>query len=328
VQESNSSPEYYSCTTGNVAVGAIGLGLYRPCKYFQPHRTANIGTPAKIPTPLTEVPRFLFDYYIVSAILNDLYLSIGLSQDKLRQVIRVSGHMEYTVTNQSNFPVMFHAIRWSPKTFITKEQCSCTLPTDPLWTTDPVYQGNPLNFLGRALYDAYASGPSTASNALNENMINGELTLKELGLWNEYMDYRVIPFTLKPGKSRKFSVGVKTLAIDTFKCFDLSQPLRPFTDVNTWAQAFIPGACGFIFRMFGTTALATAGVKNDYDTVTFTRPEATLLTKSSYTVYDWKGMPEIQGHTYLEDSGVNYGVLNSIQSVVLPDGQIAVAQVI
>jgi len=296
---------------------------------MQPHGVQNVGSgPSKPPTPLTQVPRHLFDYKIVSDIFNDLYISVGLTQDKLRQVIRVSGHMDYTITNQSNFPVKFDAIRWSPKMFITKEQCSCTLPTDPLWTSDPVYQGTPLNFLGRAIYDAYASGPSEPSNALNAAMINGEIDLKEVGLWNEYMDYRVIPFVLKPGKTRKFSVGVKTLAIDTFKCFDLSQPLRPFTDVNTWAQAFIPGACGFIFRMYGSPSVATLGVKDDNSEITFTLPEATLATNSAYTVYDWKGQPEIQGHTFLADSGVHYGQANSVQSVVLPNGQIAVAQVI
>lgn len=294
-----SQPITYTVSTGNLSYGVPNL-TYPTCKYFQPHQIIQIGTPAANPTELTYVNYFLYDYGIVSSIFNQLYSVLGTDFVSDNQQIRVSGHMEYTLRNQTNDHVPMEMIRWTLKKPIPRDLCSITEPADPLKVTFPVLQGNILNFMGRCMLEQTMG---VAGNATNVIMSNAEITLKMLDLWNEYIDYKVVPFTLKAGKLRTFKVGRRLLNINTFEIYQFPDASRNVLDSTLWSQAFIPGATGLVFRHFATPMQIT-GITTDISPVAYSVPEILCTTKSKYTAYAWKGLPEISQQVFFTDSGI------------------------
>lgn len=300
VQESMSHPLRYSFVTGNMSVGAAST-TYATAKYFQPHDVAQVGTPAANPTEVTYQNFYMYDYFNVSTIINNLYSSIGNSPEFLSQRIAMSCHMEYTVRCQSNVQhTRYQMIRWTVKKPVPRIMCGITEPNTTLFTTNPVYTGNVFNFLGHALQQANIN--NSAGNATNLGLVNAEIDLKEIPLWNEFFDYKIINFKLKNSQSRRFTCGRRMLQINTSDIYDNDGTVLD-TSPAAWTQAFIPGASGIFFRQFGEPMTET-GTVSDLNKLAYTQPESILTTKTTYTAYVWKGQPETQSHFFMNDYGI------------------------
>jgi hypothetical protein len=319
VQESLSEPLHSTFATGNISNGATG-NTFPTAKYFQPHANVNIGTPAIAPTELTYQPFFLFDYPTTAALVNGAYPNLGTDASKVHQRMRISGHMEYTLRNQTNDHVPMEMIRWTLKKAVPRQLVSITENADPLKTTAPVKQGNILNLMGRAMFEQTMG---SVGNAINLVMTNAEIKLKTLDLWNEYVDYKIVKFTLKAGKLRTFKVGRRMLDINTFEIFQFADFTNPITDSATWTQAFVPGATGLIFRQFGTPC-TIAATTSDLSGISYSAPEILVTTRSNYTTYVWYNQPEIQIQNFLADSGItatanaNLRLINAQEVLVAP----------
>lgn len=323
IEESLSNPVVFGLSTGNVIQGAPTT-TYETAQFVQPHLIAAIGTPPLAPTPITSVPVYLYDYNAVAIMLNTLYGSIGTSATTLKQTIRVSGHMEYNLQNMTSQVVRVDCIRWSIKAQPGYKEMSMTDPLEPDWITNPVYTGNPINLIGRAIFMAGMGG---AANATNIRIDDSEINLKMLPVWCQYMDFKQFRIKLAPGKSRKFTVGRKLLAIDTIKAYS-TDALVDFSNQNTWNFPFIPGACGFLFRIYGEPAIVRlpAALTGINDPIAYSQPELTLTTRVQYTAFDWLAEPEEQGQVFVATSGivarannqeVNVNVETGVPTVVL-----------
>lgn len=311
VQESLSVPWTFTKSTGNISFGAANQ-TYITASYFQPHDIANVGTAPNIPpTDVTQVPYYLYDYRTVSFIFNSVYATYGGNANNACQHIRVSGHIEYTLQNQTNVPVEIEMIRWTPKKTIPKELCAITVSR----ITANVDQFNPINFIGKAMQEGAYGGDPDASNV---KLDDGEINLKDLRLWNEYIDYKVVKMTLKPGKPRKFTVGRKQLDLYTLELFNFNFASN-VTDPARWAQACVPGCTGLLFRQYGRAATLTASsLTNQNQSVYYTSNEIILTTKQKYTAYVWAGQPESQNNVFIIDTGIGQQgtFLNSTLRVV------------
>lgn len=302
---------------GNVSFGAATLA-FETAKYFQPHNNGFIGIPTVItpntpPTEITYQVYYLYDYYTVAYIIDNLYTSFNVNPLTYSQTVHISGHAEYVLRNQSNITTRYEMIRWTVKKAIPQFMCSITNYNDPAFLTTPVYTGNVLNFLGYAMLDANTN--TTAANASSAGLINGEIQLKELPLWNEYFEHKIIKFKLRPSQARTFKCGKRMLAIDTSEIFG---PTIAVTQPSCWTQSFVPGATGILFRQFGEPC-TIAGSTTDLAGIAYTQPEALLVVKFNYTAYAWKQQPEQQGHVYIPDKGIS-GTTNANLRFINNDG--------
>lgn len=313
VEESLSYPVTFTWQINNVLVGAIANVGYPPAKYFQPHNIAAII--GATPTLVTQQMHYLFDYPSISAVLDGLYTNIGTSVYTMKQHVRVSGHMEYTLKNETNDNVKVTIERWSCKKPVPRDLCSITETADPLSTTFPVYTGNILNCMGAA-WALDSIEPASSANAANTALEHAEHNNSQSPTINEFFDLKRFDIILRPGRSRKFSVGRKLLEIDTVNNFvDFSQV--SFTNQGTWANAFIPGACGLLFRVHGSPCVPTGGV-TDYSPMAYSQPEMLLMTKVNYVAYDWKSNAETQDDTTFLATGIAAGT-NATINTILPE---------
>jgi hypothetical protein len=284
-----------------MSVGVVSTS-FPTAKYFQPHNIAQIGTPLGNPTEKTYQNFHPYDYPNVALVTTNLYAGLGTNASQYSQTYSLSCHMEYMLRNQSNVPVKYEMIRWTVKKEIPRPWLSITEPVDPLSITAPVYTGNILNFLGYCMVTNNVAPAVTNPDATNAYLTNAEVTLKELPLWNEYVDYKIIKFTLGISKSRNFKVGKRMLEINTQNIFNNAANVVDTTP-QTWVHSFVPGATGLLFRQFGSLETIT-GVVSDLNAIGYSQPESILATKTTYTAYAWKNNPEIQGHVFLTDVGI------------------------
>lgn len=312
VEESLSNPVTFTFATGNVVIGEQKSKDYATGHYFQPHRIGTIGSPAITPTPFTEQCIYLYDYFTVASMFGTLYTNIGTVQDTLRQIIRVSGHMDYYLKNMATEPVFVECTRWS-----VKKMPSVDLASMPGSTASPVYTGNIANFIGMGIF--LKSGDGGTTNALNTKMDDLEIPIRELPLINEFFDTKTFIVRIGVGQQKHFKVGRKLLAIDTLENFVSNASLPGFaSDTSTWCNAFIPGACGFIFRVRGNPDIVDTNPVSEYTSIAYSRPSMVLTTKVSYTVYDWLQQPEREDHFFFSDSGMQAGAVNGDLNTVIP----------
>lgn len=317
VEESLSNPVTFSYSTGNVVRAPLVAPIvgssksYATGHYFQPHRIADVGSGPIPPTPVTEQACYLFDYFNVSNIFNSLYLNIGVVQNTLRQVIRLSGHMDYWLKNMTSEPVFVECTRWA-----VKKQPSYDLASIPGTTVSPVFTGNILNFIGTGIF--LKSGEGTQTNALNTQMDNLQFKVSDLPLIDEFFETKTFIMRVGVGQTKHLSVGRKLLSVDTLENFSINGGMIAFAQPETWANPFIPGACGFVFRVRGNPAIIDANPRGDYSALAYTTPEMILTTKTTYVAYDWMEHPETEDHLLFSNSGLTGDVANSALNIVIP----------
>lgn len=286
-----------------MTVGADPNFAYEPAKWFQSHGVDQVGSPLKDCTRATEPPFYLFDYSSMGTLLANMYASIGSSTLTLKQRIRVSGHMDYTLRNSTNDFVTYDVVRWTFKKMPPAEVFAITTLFDPARVTDPILYANPLNLIGAAIV---ACGYTTTGGptALNSLMDDAQITLKELPLWNEFVEYKQFTVKIPPGQTRHFKVGVRLLEIDTIACFAQLGTVA-FGNPDSWTLPFIPGSTGLIFRMHGTMSTSdTISYTTDYQKAIYSRPQCILQCRTAYTVYDWLANPETQDSFLIRETGI------------------------
>lgn len=295
VQQSLSPPYYYSVSTGNVIIPFPGGVGWEPAKAFQPYDTSSVGSGPKVPNPVICRPVHLFAYKKFSQALVNFLPGIGTVQKSYNQKIYVSGHLDYTLVNTSTDTVTVEVIRWTIKKDVPIDFCA-------MWgtTTDPVPEGNILNFLG---YCFEAEGYSSSANANNAYINRAELRWEDLPVWTEYVKTSTFKVKMKPGAKRHFSVGCRKLIVDTSECYNYTSAVSLDTEV-TWAKAFIPGATGLLFRAYGSPAQQNVAHVNFEDAITYTTPEFALTTRLNYTLYDWADQVERTAGVIIAGTGI------------------------
>lgn len=251
-----------------------------PGKFFQSHQISALGTPGIPPTAVTQRPCYLYDYTIVSAMFQSIY------NDRVyygqRQYLTVSGRVEYFLRNQSNEPVNCEAYIWQVKKPVPFQMAYMAIPGS---VTSPVYTGNLLNVLGAAASEDLQNYNNP--NGLNAALDAGDLELSMLPTFGEYIDYKRYRFRLKPGHIKKFHVMSRRVELASN---DLYSPLnsttvKPWTDQTYWAQAFVPGAKGILFRILGSLGRPAANAYGDNAYSQYTAPAVNLLSKHTYYAY-------------------------------------------
>lgn len=289
-----------------------------PGLYFQPHGVANIA--GAVPTKRTQQAYYLFDYPTVAAILSRLYASIGTSPLTMKQKIRVSGHITYTVKNETNDAVQYECLRWTPRKDVPKSLACITDPADPNYATAPVYTGNVLNCLG-ASYALDSIDPASFADGRNEALVYVSNQPDQSPTFCEFFEIKKFPFKLGPGKEKKFHVGKTMLEIDTAECF-VSLASVVFTNQSTWAKSFIPGATGLLFRQMGSLGIKTGAV-TEYSLTTYSEPLTLLSTQHTYVAYDWATNAEQSDQsTYRTDIGTDSNTGNATVFTILPDSDV------
>ena len=282
---------------------------YQPCKFFQPHGINPVGNPLIPPTNVTQVPHYLFDYQTVSEILYQMYNNLATDYKQFNQTIYVSGHMEYTLKNQTSEPIWVECYRWTVIKAVPQE-----LVGIPGTTVSPVVTGNILNLIGKAyVYEASAGGNADGSNG---NLQYAENNILSLSLLQEFVRLKKFRFQMHPGRTRKFKVGVKRLQIDVMENYNFQPPIA-ITNPAVWANSFIPGATGLLFRVEGIQGIPNSpSSRTDNTAISWGSPEISYSTVYSYTVYDWQSYPEQSYDIGFAAVGVTAGVANNAMTVV------------
>lgn len=294
-------PYRFSRTSGNVEI--TSQTTHPTASYFQPHSIATIGTPPIAPTAKTQYPIHLLDYPSTSAMIINVLPGLGTAANSMHQRVVISGVMKHVVRNHTNEPIKYHAWIWEVSKMNNPPLDQMRIPNS---VTTPVYTGNWLNLLGNALFNQGVGG---VNDALNTAMHQAEIDATTLPMVRRYFKAKKVAFTLHPGLTKTFTIGVKRVVIDTQECFSYESGAG-LTDPTTWDRPFIPGAKGILFRQF-----CEAGVKNasahtaENDTVTFNPCESSVTTSTKYWVYHKPQAYDstIWNNTLLGDTGIELG---------------------
>lgn len=301
VQQALNYPYKYTFTTANIAVIPNLATTEYPCRWFQPHKIADVGTPAAAPTSLTQIPFYLFDYPTTAAIFNSVFTNN--EETTQRQYLTVSGFVEYTLRNQSSEDVLYEVYIWKIRKPVPRIMMGI-----PGTTTNPVPTGNLLNLLGQSIaidLDQDFPNPDGINNAL----FKGEITLPMLQMFNDYVHTRKYKFRLRPGHFKKFTLQQRRLLLSTADLFNnFENSPSNYGDVQNWANSFVPGAKGILFRMFGSLGKPSSITNPDENSVSqYTLPESSIHTK--FTYYAYPGTEQVVGKTtvLMDDSGTQNG---------------------
>lgn len=302
VQQALSFPKTFTRATGNVSI-CQQTAAGPTAQFFQPHLLSTVGSPAIPPTLSTQIPIYLLDYTSVSAMIQNVLPGVGSDQSSFRQQVVISGVMEYTIRNHTNEPIKYKAYLWE----INKANMP---PLDvmgiPGNTTTPVPTGNYLNLFGNGIFQ---NNLGTQSDATNPTLLFAEVDPTKLPFVRRWFKYKQVSFTLHPGMTKKFKIGVKRVLVDTSEHYSPNTgALGLYTDNITWCSSFINGAKGIIFRHYTEAGVVNAAARTvDNDLVAFNPCESSVHTLTKYWVYHKVSAFQNTSAnvTLLADSGIN-----------------------